>query len=338
MTFFLTDVMKMGYSEDEIFAVLHESDQDRKRRRVLAKVTETFAAYRLQQMKDLLALEKLTIWSRINGFDRIVDGEVNWFHGPRSLPPTPQEFTESPWCEVNALKDAISTPARTRPWQKTMELVDEIKGKLPDEELAAIKQYVKRRSREAAQVTVTPVDTLQYCSPRPLNPEIPSDVHVTIEEKDEGKIDPELKELKPPSAGTGLETPGQQCHPNEGTWEKGRTIADGYLLVGMGPNQGGDISSPTESVDTRAVRNTANITFLQQDHKPKDEEKCSEENRQFDPGGEGGKQPPPWNAAVMVVFSFPQVSAGPGVPAVCALCSFSVCSVLYSLFLSGDHF
>ena len=89
-------------------------------------------------------------------------------------------------------------------------------------------------------------------------------------------MDPELKELEPPSAGAGLETPGQQCPPNEGTWEKGRTVADGYLLVGMGSDQGGDISSPTERVDTRAVRTTANITFLQQGHKPKDKEKGSE--------------------------------------------------------------
>ena len=58
-------------------------------------------------------------------------------------------------------------------------------------------------------MAVTPVDTVQYCSPRPLNPEISSDVHVKMEEKDESKMDPELKELEPPSAGTGLETPGQ---------------------------------------------------------------------------------------------------------------------------------
>ena len=123
-------------------------------------------------------------------------------------------------------------------------------------------------------MTVTPVDTVQYGSPRPLNPEISSDVNVKMGEKDEGKIDPELKELEPPSAGTGLETPGQQCPPNEGTREKGRTIADGYLLVSMGSNQGGDISSPTtERVDTRAVRTTANITFLQQGHIPEDKEK-----------------------------------------------------------------
>ena len=128
--------MKMGYSEEEIFAVLHESERDRKRRRVLAKVNETVAAHRLQQMKDLQAFEKLATWRRMNGFDRVVDGEDNWFHGPRSLPSTPQEVTESLWSEANTLKDGISMPARTGPWQKTMEFVDGLKGKLLDEELA----------------------------------------------------------------------------------------------------------------------------------------------------------------------------------------------------------
>ena len=74
---FLTDVMKKSYSEEEIFAVLVESEQDKKSRRVLAKVTETVAAYRLKQMKDLLTLEKLAIWRRMNGFDRVVDGKDN---------------------------------------------------------------------------------------------------------------------------------------------------------------------------------------------------------------------------------------------------------------------
>ena len=45
---FLTDVLKKGYSEEEILTVLVESEQDRKSRRVLAKVSETVAAYRLQ--------------------------------------------------------------------------------------------------------------------------------------------------------------------------------------------------------------------------------------------------------------------------------------------------
>ena len=59
---FQNDVVKMGYSEDEIFAVLNESGQARKRRQMLAKVTETVAAYRLREMKDLQARAKLVTW------------------------------------------------------------------------------------------------------------------------------------------------------------------------------------------------------------------------------------------------------------------------------------
>ena len=63
-------------------------------------------------------------------------------------------------------------------------------------------------------------------------------------------MNPEPTELESPSAGTDVETPRQQCPPNGETWETGRTIADGYFLVGMDSNQGGDISSPTERVGT----------------------------------------------------------------------------------------
>ena len=45
---FLTDVTNKGYSEEEILAVLVEPEQDRKSRRVLAKVTETVEGHRLQ--------------------------------------------------------------------------------------------------------------------------------------------------------------------------------------------------------------------------------------------------------------------------------------------------
>ena len=79
---------------------------------------------------------------------------------------------------------------------------------------------MEKRSREAAQaqVTFTPVDTVQYCSPSPHTPEPSPDVCIKLE-NNEGRMDPERGELEPPSAGTGLETPGQQCTPNEGTWE-----------------------------------------------------------------------------------------------------------------------
>ena len=142
-----------------------------------------------------------------------MDGEKNWFDGHRSLPPTPEQYTASSRLELKQLKDAISMPAEdtvTRPWQKTIDFVDGLKGKLPDEELAVIKRYVEKRSREAAQaqVTVTPVDTVQYCSPCSPDPELSPYVCVNLENA-EGKMGPELEELESPSAGTGLKTPGQ---------------------------------------------------------------------------------------------------------------------------------
>ena len=192
------------------------------------------------------------------------------------------------------------------PRQKVSNLINAIEqGKVSDEEFATLKRLVDKQSREAAQaqVIVTPVDTVQHCSPCPLDSEMPPDVCMRLE-SNEGKMDPELKELESPSAGTGLETPGQQCPPNEGTWETGRTTAEGFLTAGVGSNQGGNISSPTtERVDTQAVRTMTNIIFLQQGHKPRDEEKGSEENKQFDPGGKGEKALLS-NAAVTLSFFF----------------------------------
>ncbi|CAN0238341.1 unnamed protein product [Ascophyllum nodosum] len=119
-----------------------------------------------------------------------------------------------------------------------MDFVDGLKGKLPDEELAVIKRYVEKRSRQAvqAQVTVTPIDAVRYCSLSPQTPEPSSSVCVKLE-NNEGKMDHERGELESPSAGTGLETPGQQCPANEGTWDQGRTTADGFLTAGVGSNQ-----------------------------------------------------------------------------------------------------
>ena len=156
---------------------------------MLAKVNETVAAHRLQQMKDLQALEKLATWRRMNDFDRVADGEDNWFHGPRSLPPTPEEFHVRLWSEVNVLKYVISMPR-----QKVSNLNNAIEqGKVNDEEFAIPERLVEKRGREAAQVTVTPVCTVQHCIPFLLNFEMPSDAHVNMEENNEGKVDPELR-------------------------------------------------------------------------------------------------------------------------------------------------
>ena len=168
-------------------------------------------------------------------------------------------------------------------------------------------------------MTVTQVNTVQHSSPYPLDPEPSPSVYVELENA-EGKMGSELEELESPSAGTGLETPGQQCPPNEGTWETRRTTAAGFLTAAVDSSQGGRIPSTTECVDTRASEKSTRITtdtaFLQQGHKPR-----SEENKQFDPGGKGEKAPP-WNAAV----TLPSFS-GESWEATCLFSVFSLCSV-----------
>ena len=184
-----------------------------------------------------------------------------------------------------------------RPCQKTIDFVDGLKGKLPEEELAVIKRYVEKRSREAVQVqkvTVTQVNTVQQSNPCPLDPDIPSDVCVNLE-NNEGEIGPELEEIESTSAGTGLKTPGQQCPPIEGIWETGKTTASGILTAGAGQSRGESISSPAErekSTTTVADISSKAATPSKQRHKT-----FSKQNKQFDPGGRREKAPP-WDAAV----------------------------------------
>ena len=123
------------------------------------------------------------------------------------------------------------------PKQKVSNLINAVEqSKVSDEEFATLKRLVEKRSRKAAQaqVTVTPVDTVQHSSPCSLNPDMPPDVCIMLE-SNEGKMDPELES---PSAGTGPATPGQQCPPNKGTWEKGRTTADGFFTAGWVQTKG----------------------------------------------------------------------------------------------------
>ena len=176
-----------------MFGVLFESERERKRRRLQAIVIEEVAAHNLKKMNELLTYQELAIWRRENGFDRACGRRGKLFYVHRPLPPTPEQYYAGLWSEVNALKEAISMPART-PWQKTMEFVDGLQERLPDEELAVIKRYVERRSREEAQaqMTVTPDDTVQHCSPISQTPEPPSVVYFNLENKERMELD-ELK-------------------------------------------------------------------------------------------------------------------------------------------------
>ena len=242
-------------------------------------------------MKEFLAYQQLATWRRENGFDRVEDVDH------RSLPPTPEQYYAGLWLEVNALKDAISMPLQL------LQLINAIEqDKLSDEEYATLKRCMEKRVRETAQVTaVTRDHTVQHCSPCSPNPDRPSGVLCNLE--NEGTMSQELEELTSSSTGTGLNTPGQQCPPNEGVWETGRIIADGILTAGgVDSSKEGNISSPMESTE-RATRmvTVADIPLTAATPPKRRHKTSSEENKQFDPGGRG-EQAPPWKAAVPLPF------------------------------------
>ena len=268
--------------------------------------------------------EELAIWRRMNGFDRVVEDEESSFHGYRSLSPTPEEYAASLWSEVNALKDAISMPR-----QKVSKLINAIEqGKLSDEEYAILKRLVEKRDREAAQVTaVTRDDTVQHCSPISQTPAPPSVVYFNLENEERMELD----EPKSSSAGTGPETPGQQCPPYEGIWEQRRTTANGVLTAGVDSSKKENISSPTtESVDERKKSTVmvAGISSTAATPENRRLKTFSEQNKQFDPVGRREKAPP-WDAAVTLPFFFWGELGSSLLLSVCA--SYSVlCVCLFS--------
>ena len=79
-----TGGVKMEHFEDEISTMLGESEQARRHRRKLTKVTETVAAYRLRRTKNFQARKQLVAWRRTHGYDR----DDSWMHG--TLPLSPQ--------------------------------------------------------------------------------------------------------------------------------------------------------------------------------------------------------------------------------------------------------
>ena len=275
------------YSDEELTAMLVEAVEASKHARKSGRVMGIVAAHRLKQMRTLLMYEELATWRRDNGFDRVEDVDH------RSLPPTPEQYYAGLWLEVNALKDAISMPLQLLKLFNAIE-----QDTLSDEEYATLKRCVETRDRDAAQVTVTQVSTVQQCSSIPKTPEPPPDVCVNLE-NNEDEMDPGMEELTSSSTSTGLNTPGQLSPPNEGVWETGRIIADGILTAGVNSSQGGRIPSPPERA-TRMV--TAADIPLAAATPPKRRHKTSSElNKPFDPGGRGEKAPP-WNAAVPLPF------------------------------------
>ena len=252
------------YSDEELTAMLVEAVEASKHARKRGRVMGIVAAHRLKQMRTLLMYEELATWRRANGFDREMEGEESCFTGHRSLPPTPQEYYASLWCEVNALKDAISMPLQLLKLFNAIE-----QDTLNDEEYATLKRCMEKRVRETAQVTaVTRDPTVQPCSPCSPNPDRPSGVLCNLE--NEGTMSQELEELTSSSTSTGLNTPGQLSPPNEGVWETGRIIADGILTAGVNSSQGGRTPSPPErSTSTRTFEDIFSTAAIQENRRLK---------------------------------------------------------------------
>ena len=323
MTFPTGGVDIRKYSDEELTTMLAEAGEASKHARKLGRVMGVVAAHRIKDVKEFLAYQQLATWRRENGFDRVEAVEKKRFGNHRSLPPTPEQYYAGLWLEVNALKDAISMPLQL------LQLINAIEqDKLSDEEYATLKRCMDKRVRETAQVTaVTRDHTVQHCSPCPPNPDRPSGVLCNLE--NEGTMSQELEELTSSSTGTGLNTPGQQSLPNEGVWETGRIIADGILTAGVDSSKEGNISSPMESVDTRASEkstSTAMVSGISSTAATPSKRRLktfNELNKPFDPGGRE-EQAPPWNAAVPLPFLFLWRSWE-------AACSFSMlCFFLFS--------
>ena len=272
---FPTGVETRKYSDEELTAMLDEAREASKHAHKLGRVMGIVAAHRIKQMREFLMYEELAIWRRENGFNR---AEESYFYVHHSLPPTPEQYYAGLWSEVNALKEAISMPAEdtvTRPRQE--DSVD-----------ARIKECVERRSRKAARAQVTAVtrdDTVQHCSPISHTPVPPSGVYFNL--KNEERM--ELDELESSLAVTGLETPGQQCPPNKGVWETGRITANGFLTAGVDSRKKGKYFVKHGTSDKGRTVTVAGISSISATPSNPRHTTFSEENKKFDPGGQGGK-------------------------------------------------
>ena len=112
---------------------------------------------------------------------------------------------------------------------------------------------MEKRDRDAAYATVASVDTAQYSSLRSLTPEIPPDVCVSLEEKDEeGRMNPEPTELESPSAGTVLKHPDGSV-PRTGRHGRQDEPSPTAIFSLTGFESGDYTSPPTERVGTRAA-------------------------------------------------------------------------------------
>ena len=100
-------------SDEELKTMIDEAREASKHSRKLGRVMEIVAAHRLKKIREFLAYQELANWRRMNGFDRVLEGEEKWLHSHRSLPPTPEQYAASLRLDLKKLQDAISMPAES---------------------------------------------------------------------------------------------------------------------------------------------------------------------------------------------------------------------------------
>ena len=64
-------------SDEELEAMLDEAREASKHSRELGRVMGIVAAHRLKKIREFLAYQELATWRRMNGFDRVLEGEEN---------------------------------------------------------------------------------------------------------------------------------------------------------------------------------------------------------------------------------------------------------------------
>ena len=63
-------MVKKGYTQDQVFAILLESNKDKKRRATWLSVTKTVHAHRLKEMENLALKVEMAVFRRKKCFDR----------------------------------------------------------------------------------------------------------------------------------------------------------------------------------------------------------------------------------------------------------------------------
>ena len=112
---------------------------------------------------------------------------------------------------------------------------------------------MKRRGRAAAHVIVVPIDTAQPCNPRSRCSEISFGVHVYIQEKTEGGMDPEPGELVKSSAGA-----DGSARTIIGWYKSARIIIDRLVRTGqLKPSSAGTSQLESSSAGTSRLESSS---------------------------------------------------------------------------------